>query len=75
MISDSSILSFTPQNRVDIIGSLLTKELTEECQPRAVPCQVGPDFSIMSSGLTKVSEEEVRKLYEEKSEENWLVAS
>ena len=52
---------------MDTIGNFVTKELTEECHPKAVPCQVGPVFNMISSGGVNVSLEEVKKSYEEKS--------
>ena len=56
-----SFLNLIPQKREDTIGSFDTKDDNDECHPRAVPCQDGPDFCSMSSGREKVSIEVVRK--------------
>ena len=50
-----------PQKRDDTSGNFVIFEPNDECQPRAVPCQVGPDLRKMSSGGRNVSIEDVRK--------------
>ena len=57
-----SILSFcnlTPEKREETISSFTAHEETEECQPNAVPCHTGPDFTRISSGERKESMEVV----------------
>ena len=52
----------TPQNLSDITGILDTYLSMSSAQPKAVPCQVGPVSSTLSSAGVNMSAEVVMKL-------------
>ena len=58
-----------------MMGRVVTFEEIEECQPMAVPCQIGPLLESMSSGSRNVSLEVVKNSYSGKSEEKQIFAS
>ena len=64
----------TPQKRSDTTGNFVTCVSIEDGQPRADPCQVGPESIILSSGGTNMSEDVVRNLNVGKSVENISLA-
>ena len=57
------------------MGSFCTFADIDVFQTIAVPCQVGPDSSKISSGGGRESEEVVKKSKEEKSDESLVIAS
>ena len=57
------------------MGSFCTFADIDVFQPIAVPCQVGPDSSKISSGGVRESEEVVKNSKKEKSYESLVIAS